>query len=188
MSLPLEFVLVYTVKRVIASIGTQALVLTRSYLTFLNFTILTWQWGNIWLLLEIFWGFKISSVPPVAHKGHLEMRASVVLVLTAVQCLMCTRFFPSWWDAAPESIPVLWVRNKGDVHDAAEAEGRKCVPGNFGAKLATVRVRVGLNWKRSFTFVYFCWRGCLTNLHSVWWVFCPYTDRTPGGPCSAPWM
>lgn len=50
----------------------------------------------------------------------------------------------------------MLVGNKADLRDAAETEGQKCVPGYLGEKLAMVRVRVGPNWKGSFTFLYVC--------------------------------
>ena len=187
MSLPLEFVLVYTVKRVIASIGIQALVLTRSYLTSLNFTILTWQWRNIWLLLEIFWGFKILSVPPVAPKGHLEMRAAVVLVLTAVQCLMCTWFFLSFmvgcspWE---HSCPV--GQKQGWCSWCCWSRGAKMCPRELWSKTGHSKSESGSKLEEIFHFCLFLLKRlfdkppfCLVGLLSLyrqnsWWpLLCP---------------
>lgn len=41
----------------------------------------------------------------------------------------------------------MLVGNKSDMRDTATLEGRKCVPGHFGEKLAMVRTR-GPRWER----------------------------------------
>lgn len=72
----------------------------------------------------------------------------LLLSVELVQCLMNTQHFFPWQDATQESVPIMLVGNKADLHDAAAAEEQKCVPGYLGEKLAMVRVKWGY-WDRA---------------------------------------
>ncbi|XP_061055184.1 ras and EF-hand domain-containing protein-like [Eubalaena glacialis] len=67
-------------------------------------------------------------------------RAGGVLLLYDVTCETSFLNVREWEDtveaAAHESISIVLVGNKADLHDAAEAEGQKHVPGYLGEKLA----------------------------------------------------
>lgn len=42
-------------------------------------------------------------------------------------------------DATHENIPIMMVGNKADLRQAVTEQGQKCVPINYGEKLAMVR-------------------------------------------------
>ncbi|XP_058999360.1 ras and EF-hand domain-containing protein isoform X2 [Mustela lutreola] len=67
-------------------------------------------------------------------------RADGVLLLYDVTCEKSFLNVREWVDmiedATQESVPIMLVGNKADLHDAAAAEEQKCVPGYLGEKLA----------------------------------------------------
>ncbi|XP_063105493.1 ras and EF-hand domain-containing protein isoform X1 [Cavia porcellus] len=67
-------------------------------------------------------------------------KAGGVLLLYDVTCERSFLNVREWIDmiedASPESVPIMLVGNKSDMRDTATLEGRKCVPGHFGEKLA----------------------------------------------------
>lgn len=55
--------------------------------------------------------------------------------------------FYSLQDATHENIPIMMVGNKSDLRQTASEEGLKCVPLNYGEKLAMVRMTDPIAWK-----------------------------------------
>lgn len=55
------------------------------------------------------------------------------------ECLSNKEIKFSLQDATHENIPIMMVGNKADLRQAVTEQGQKCVPINYGEKLAMVR-------------------------------------------------
>lgn len=55
------------------------------------------------------------------------------------ECSSNKEITSSLQDATHENIPIMMVGNKADLRQAVTEQGQKCVPINYGEKLAMVR-------------------------------------------------